>query len=79
MLSKRQIFPIASLFFATVIGGAFLLDHLQRKTFEGEVRNRAELVSNFGKAYRTYAKEKLRTEVQEHTDETIFKAMSFKK
>ena len=58
MLSKRQFFLIAALFFVIVVGGvAFVLDRLHRQAFEGEARNRAEMVAGFGKACRTYAKE----------------------
>ncbi len=77
MLTKRQFFLIACLFFAIAIGGvALFMDHLQRQAFEAEARTRADLVSGFGKACRSYTKEKLRPAVQKHTDAMIFEAMS---
>ncbi len=77
MPSKRRFLLAAGLFVLCVVGGvAVLLDWVQSKQFEHESRQRADVVSHFGTACRSYAKSVLRPAVQAHTHEMIFEAMS---
>lgn len=77
MLTRTRFLLIALLFIAGVVGSfAFVLNAIQRESFESEAENRAHLVTQFGKASRAYTKETLRPAVEGHTDEMVFEAMS---
>ncbi len=59
-----------------LLGAAALVDYFDHQAFQSEARHRVEVVSQFGKAVRTYCKETLRPAVQAHTNELILEAMS---
>lgn len=77
-LSIRLKFILAVLLcLASIMAmGLYRLDRLQQHSFEDEVRNRTELVSEFGKASQAYVNEDLRPATEAKTDDFLIEAMS---